>query len=512
MAEQPNPRARSLKRSKIDTTLSSKGWIADIFDPLIDSIEVGVYVLDREGVIKQVNRFIVETYGWEQNELLGKNIFELMPDLGGAGIEEKFRQVIRERRTTELTNLERHDNLGRDVVYNLVGIPIMEEGRVIGVLAVMNDITEKRALQSQVAEAEEYLQSLIDNANDIIYTLDRRGRITFLNKMGQEITGYKIDQENTGPYADYIVEKDQSKNERYFGEALEGRPQRFATTIIASDGRHLHMLVNLTPIHRGENVVGVLGIARDITERKQMQEQLLQAGKMAAIGELAAGVAHEINNPVGIISGAAEQLQFLLDRAGGRAQFDEGAEKIVRHVEVIREQADRCKRITHGLLSFARESEMRQAEVDIAKLIGETAMLLESRALAEAKTIATQIPADLPMLVSDPHLLEQVFLNLANNALDAVESGGDVTIAALVERDEMVIEVTDNGSGIDEENLKKIFDPFFTTKPIGKGTGLGLSICFGIVEGMGGTISVRSRPGEGATFVVRLPLKPKKTT
>ena len=516
MTESSNPSTPGLTQPRVGDPLTSKGWIADVFDLFVDSIEVGVFVLDCKGVVKRVNRFVLEQYGWTLTDLLDKNVFDVMPDLGEAGVEEKFRQVAQEGKAMGLTNLYRQDNLGRDIVYNLKGIPITEEGRIVGVLAVMNDITEKRVLESQVAEAEEYLQSLIDNANDMIYTLDREGHITFLNKMGQKITGYGLAPEELTLYTDYIVEKDRPKNERHFREALEGRPQRYATTVIGSEGRHIHILLNLTPIHKGDDIVGVLGIARDFTERKQMQAQLLQASKMAAIGELAAGVAHEINNPVGIISGAAEQLQFLLDRAGGGAPSsgrpDEMDGKFVAHVEVIREQADRCKRITQGLLNFARKTEMRYVEVDIAQLVGEAVALLENRAATEAKTIETRISADLPPLAGDPHLLEQVFLNLANNALDAVGAGGEITISARARRAEVSIDVADNGSGIDEENLKKIFDPFFTTKAIGKGTGLGLSICFGIVERMGGTISVRSRLGAGTTFTVRLPLEPKRTT
>jgi PAS domain S-box-containing protein len=509
MVESSHSQEKAAPALGIAGSLMQKGWVADIFDAFIDSIDVGVYILDCNGIIKQVNRFIVEQYGWEPHELLERNIFELMPDLGEVGIEEKFRQVIHQQRVTELTNLERKDHRGQDVVYNLKGIPIIEGEDVVGVMAVMNDITEKRILESQVAEAEEYLQSLIDNANDIIYTLDRKGHITFLNKMGQEITGYEFNPEvESLPYSSYIVEKDLAKNREHFSEALKGKPQRYATSIIASDGKLVNILINLTPIHRDNDVVGVLGIARDITERNQMQAQLLQAGKMAAIGELAAGVAHEINNPVGIISAAAEQLQFLLDRKP--QQTGETIAKISGHVEMIREHADRCKRITQGLLNFARKTEMRNTEVDLEKLVGETVALLENRALTEHKKIVAQIPSVLPLMIGDPHLLEQVFLNLANNALDAIESGGIVTIRGREEGREIAVDIVDNGSGIEEENLEKIFDPFFTTKPIGKGTGLGLSICFGIVERMGGSISIQSEPGVGTTFTVRLPVESER--
>ena len=511
MVESSDSQEKAAPAWGIAGSLTQKGWVAEIFDAFVNSIDVGVYILDCNGLVKQVNRFIVEQYGWEAHELLERNIFELMPDLGEVGIEEKFRQVIHQRQVTELTNLERKDHRGRDVVYNLKGIPIIEGEEVVGVMAVMNDITEKRVLESQVAEAEEYLQSLIDNANDIIYTLDRKGNITFLNKMGQEITGYDFNSEGERlPYTSYIIGKDLPKNRKHFDQALGGKPQRYATSIIASDGKLVNILINLTPIRRDDDVVGVLGIARDITERNQMQAQLLQAGKMAAIGELAAGVAHEINNPVGIISGAAEQLQFLLDRKP--QQTGETIAKISGHVEMIREHADRCKRITQGLLNFARKTEMRNAEVDLEKLVGETVALLRNRALTEHKKIVTRIPSGLPLMIGDPHLLEQVFLNLANNALDAVESGGTVIIRGRGEGCEIAVDIVDNGSGIEEENLGKIFDPFFTTKPIGKGTGLGLSICFGIVQRMGGSISIQSECGVGTTFTVRLPVEPKRNS
>jgi two-component system NtrC family sensor kinase len=321
--------------------------------------------------------------------------------------------------------------------------------------------------------------------------------------MGQEVTGYDLNPSEKAPYTDYVVRKDVAKNTRYFLEALKGRAQHFATTIVASDGHLVDVLINLTPIHKGSDIVGVLGIARDITERKQLQAQLMQAGKMAAIGELAAGVAHEINNPVGIISGAAEQLEFLLNH--DFKQSKESSDRFLGHVEMIREQAERCSRITQGLLNFARKTEVRAASVDIAMLIKEAVTLLESRALTERKKIETDIAPNLPLVMADPHLLEQVFVNLANNALDALDKAGTVTIRVFVDDGEVAIEVADDGEGIDNEDMERIFDPFFTTKAPGRGTGLGLSICFGIVDQMNGTISVDSTPGVGTSFVVRIP-------
>jgi PAS domain S-box-containing protein len=493
---------QSLNFKKIDPT-SHHEWLGNMFEPLIDSVDVGVYVLDCQGIIRRVNKYVLEHYVWETKELIGQNIFELMPDLNEMGIEENFKLIIRDAKARELTNLQREDHLGRSVIFNIKGVPIIENGGVKGVLVVMNDITEQRALESHVAETEEYLQSLIDNANDIIYTLDTEGYITFLNKMGQEITGYRFEPQERGHYTEYVVKSDLPKSNKYFQLALQGKPQRYESAIIAIDGRIVNVLINITPIKKEDEIVGVLGITRDITERKQMEAQLLQASKMAAIGELAAGVAHEINNPVAVISGTAEQLEFLVNRF--RERPEEMGKRLQKHIEIIREQANRCKKITQGLLNFARRTEIQAVEVNIGKLIEEVAALLRSRAIAEKKEIRLHTAPDLPLLNADPHLLEQIFLNLTNNALDALPEFGTVTIKARAESGSLIVEVADNGIGIPKENLEKIFDPFFTTKPIGKGTGLGLSICFGIVQRINGTISVRSQIGKGTTFTVIFP-------
>lgn len=496
------------ERKKILPSLSLK-WAELMFESFIDSIDVGVYVLDCNGVVTRVNAYMVEQYQWDTDELVGKNIFELLPDLAQLGVEERFKQVISERRVMELVNLQRKDRQGRDIFFNLKGIPILDGSGVKGVLAVMNDITEKRVLQFQVAETEQYLQNLIDNANDIIYTLDSEGNVTFLNKMGQKIMGYTFYRSERDHYSKYVLQKDQPRHEKYFRKTLKGSVARYESVIRGNDDKLLNVLINLTPIRKGEEIVGVLGIARDITERKQMEAQLLQASKMAAIGELASGVAHEINNPVGIISGTAEQVQFLVEHCRDNPQAM--AARLSKHIDIIREQAERCKKITQGLLNFARKTEIHSVDVNLAKLIEETLALVENRALSEGKRITAILPEHPPSLHADPHQLEQVFLNLVNNALDATDLDGTVTIEIKTENGLVRIDFVDDGIGVPEENIKKIFDPFFTTKPIGKGTGLGLSICFGIIQNLNGRIEVESKPGEGTRFTVRIPLKQPKS-
>jgi len=247
-------------------------------------------------------------------------------------------------------------------------------------------------------------------------------------------------------------------------------------------------------------------IARADREKERMNEQIIRTGKLASVGELAAGIAHEINNPVAIMVEEAGWIEDLLEEEEFRksANLDEFA----RALKQIRTQGKRCKQITHKLLSFARKTDPRVQDVQLNDLIAELVEISAQRAKYAKVVINTHLKAGFPSLKASPSELQQVLLNLINNALDAMEkTGGILDIGTRLEGANIIIEISDNGPGIPEPNLEKIFDPFFTTKPVGKGTGLGLSICYGIVRKMGGEIEVRSTVGKGTTFVITLPAK-----
>ena len=249
-------------------------------------------------------------------------------------------------------------------------------------------------------------------------------------------------------------------------------------------------------------------IARADREKERMNEQVIQAGKLAVIGELAAGIAHEINNPVAIMVEEAGWIGDLLQDE----QFQNSAnlEELKRAVGQIRTQGRRCKEITHKLLSFARKTDPRIQDVGVNDLIKELIQFSEQRAKYARVTINTRLQEDLPFVRASQSELQQVFLNLINNALDAMEKeGGILNITTHLQGDYLVVEVSDTGPGIPEANLQRIFDPFFTTKPVGKGTGLGLSICYGIIKKMGGEINVKSALGKGTTFTITLPTEPR---
>jgi two-component system NtrC family sensor kinase len=245
-------------------------------------------------------------------------------------------------------------------------------------------------------------------------------------------------------------------------------------------------------------------IAQTDREKERMDEQIVETGKLASIGELAAGIAHEINNPVAIMVEEAGWIGDLLDEE----EFKEGKnlEEFKRALAQINTQGKRCKEITSKLLTFARKTDSRIREVRINELLDEMVALSSQRAKYANVEIQTDFEDDLPTLKVSPSELQQVFLNLINNALDAMEKrGGRLKIRSRLKGDEIAVEVVDNGPGIPKANLNRIFDPFFTTKPVGKGTGLGLSICYGIVEKMGGVIEVQSVVDVETTFRVRIP-------
>ena len=244
--------------------------------------------------------------------------------------------------------------------------------------------------------------------------------------------------------------------------------------------------------------------------KELMNQQVIETGKLASIGELAAGIAHEINNPVAIMVEEAGWIQDLLEEE--EFAHSPNLEEFERALKQINTQGKRCKEITHKLLSFARKTDARLQKFSINDLITEVIGLSQQRAKYAKVTITPQLAANLPTIQASPSEMQQVFLNLINNAVDAMEKeGGAITVTTRRKEDHLVVEVADTGPGIPPANLDRIFDPFYTTKPVGKGTGLGLSICYGIIKKMGGDIRVHSAMDEGTIFTIEIPIPKEKT-
>ena len=246
-------------------------------------------------------------------------------------------------------------------------------------------------------------------------------------------------------------------------------------------------------------------IAQADREKEMMQERVIEAGKLASLGELAAGIAHEINNPVAVMVEEAGWIQDLLEEED--LTSCQNLDEFKRALNQIRTQGSRCKQITHKLLSFARKTDPRPYVVQLNDLIEEVIALCQQRARYANIKIGANLAPDLPTVTISPTEVQQVLINLVNNSLDAIdEKGGKVEISTKFSDGRVTIDVADDGPGIPEAILPRIFDPFFTTKPVGKGTGLGLSICYGIISKIGGDITVNSAAGLGTTFHVQIPI------
>ncbi|MGO8945581.1 MAG: ATP-binding protein, partial [Syntrophobacteraceae bacterium] len=240
-------------------------------------------------------------------------------------------------------------------------------------------------------------------------------------------------------------------------------------------------------------------------EKEMMNEQVIEAGKLASIGELAAGIAHEINNPVAIMVEEAGWMEDLLEDQ--ELQQSQNVDEFRRSLKQISIQGLRCKEITHKLLSFARKTDPAHHEIQVNDTIEEILSICKERSKFSNIRVQTELDEYLPLISASPTELQQVFMNLINNAIDAIGSGGGLLeIRSRVEGDNVVVDIADTGHGISKSVMARIFDPFFTTKPVGKGTGLGLSICYGIIKKLGGNLTVDSSVGLGTTFHVNIPI------
>jgi two-component system NtrC family sensor kinase len=420
------------------------------------------------------------------------------------------------------------------LVRAILQVPLTVGNNVIGVLAVDNQQAERTfsendqylllaladyaaiaienaRLYQEIKGSEERYRDLFANAYDLIFTLDRQLRIQSINKVGAALTGDTDEALHGRPLRDVVAADTWDVTEQHFADLLMGRSiQPFELQLRRHDDERVVLEVSARLVQDGGKANSIHCIARNLTERRRLEEQLIHAEKLSAIGQLVAGVAHELNNPLTSISG---YTQLMLRDKGLREDVHDD----LKHINT---QAERAARIVQNLLLFAREHKPERRMVNLNDEFRNTLTLRAYQLRVDNISVVNLIDPALPLTVADPFQLQQVILNLINNAHQAMtERGGAGTltlrtyVANLPATDGtafslpmVVLSVGDTGVGIPTRNLNRIFDPFYTTKPVGQGTGLGLSICFGIVQEHGGRIWAESEIGIGTTVFVALPL------
>jgi two-component system, NtrC family, sensor kinase len=391
----------------------------------------------------------------------------------------------------------------------LYAYPILDQNRVEAVVSMDFDLPTRGGIEEVLQRSNALLRNLIRSSVDGVIAADKVGRLIIFNNAASRITGYSEEEalhrlNIRDIYPDGVAYEVMRKL-RSDESGGKGKLKSYQVEVVGKDGGRMPISLNAAIVYEKDREVATIGFFHDLREALQMQEklektqiQLLQAEKMASLGKLAAGVAHQLNNPLGGITLFTKLIMEEHDLA----------QPVRNDLERILKDAERCRDTVKELLEFTRQTRHLMQPHDINRAISRTLFLLERQSLFQNVEIVKELAENLPQVVSDIQQINHMIMNIVLNAAQAMEGKGRLTLRTylLPETRRVGIDISDSGPGIAENVAPFIFDPFFTTKEEGKGTGLGLSLVYSIVENHGGTIKAISSPGKGATFKIELPL------
>ncbi|MBK6401327.1 MAG: XylR N-terminal domain-containing protein [Rhodocyclaceae bacterium] len=475
---------------------------------LIEDLPEIVFALHATGHLIQLNKAGRQRMGVGVDDVPRLRIKDMVrPDFRDRAIGF-LRETLTTAATTKLDVIMR-DAEGQDFPVQLQLKPVLKDGKVVGYSGLAVDVAAHREREQRLVEYASRLehreQQIQDILNDAVYMLDLDGRFTFVNARmagllrvpALSVVGRRCEDVLAGAAARRL-RKD-------FDRRLAGKSALPFEIALSGENTKYLLEINSALLSEGGTPVGVIGVARDITARREMEKQLARANRLTALGQFASGIAHEINNPLGLVSGFAEELQCILERLPA-ADGATDIESLRRGLTTIQDQVQRCKHITENLLLFSRKQAVPLEPLDLAALVREQLATHADSGLMRGIAIELVAQADLPPVLGNPALFDQVLLNLLKNARDAMDNHGKIVVAIRRSGHFVAVEIADEGPGIPLDIVDHVFDPFFTTKPPGRGTGLGLSICYGLMADLRGRISCGNRPERGAWFRVELPL------
>ncbi len=481
----------------------------------------GITVVDAKEDLIFVNKAFADMLGYKENELIHTNLRKLVD-------EKSFKEIRRQTEIRKKGEVSRYELImyGKDGKPHIVQVsasPVLnEDGQFVGSLAIVMDVTERKRMEEALRESEERFRKIFESANDSLIYLDRSGRILDVNEKAVKVFGGSK-EELLGKHftkVGILSLRDMPKLLSNFARILRGKEAYVSLRITNKKGQEIYLECSSSIMKIDDKFVGILVIARNITERKQMekkleeysqhleemvekrtrqlkeaQEQLIKSERLAAIGQVAAMVGHDLRNPLTGISGATYYLKTKLG--------PEMNEKLKEMLELIEKDVEHANEIIKDLMEYSKEIKLELTETTPRTIVKETLFLIEipdNVQVLDSTQNEPKVKIDLEKVI-------RVFSNLIKNAVDAMPNGGKLTITSKESDGNVEITFADTGTGMTKEVMGKIWTPFFTTKA--RGMGLGLPICKRIVEAHGGNISVESTVGKGTTFTVILPIEPK---
>jgi PAS domain S-box-containing protein len=484
------------------------GWVRDVtlehdseirFTELFESLREGIFFTTPDGKLLDANPALVRMLGYDNKEELRQLNFR-DSYVNPLQRDALVRQVVIGGTVQDVEVLYRRKD-GSEIHCLASGFAVRDSfGRTIRMQGTLVDITERIQIEARLHKEQEFVRRLVDSFPDVIAVMDTDGRFTFVSPRVQEVLGYSPQNLIGNVLWEQVHRDEVAALIGIFQKLTAGELARtqFEYRTKHADGSWRIMRASACPLFDASSkIAGVVASARDVTDARLEEKQRTQMEKLAAMGEMMSGVAHELNNPLTAILGISDLMRE-------RATDDSTR----RQVEIILKQARRAAAIVQNLLAFSRPSSLVLKKLRPEEVIGR--VIEQQRASLRQKNVSVQFetPEALPTLEADPRLLQQVFVNLMVNAEQAITSSRDRGLLRIsIEHSDGKVRFVfaDDGPGIAMENLTKIFDPFFTTKRPGGGTGLGLTICLAIIKEHGGTIEVQSSPGAGAEFRVVLP-------
>ncbi|WP_051188212.1 PAS domain-containing sensor histidine kinase [Brevibacillus thermoruber] len=475
------------KRAELDG-LATKELLESFLQQTPDAISL----IDINGRVKRVNQASEIIFGYSEEELIDRPLPVIPPHLQEEA-DYYHQQVLNGKRIIGLETIRFHKS-GRPLHVSLSMAPIYDvEGKVIGIAGSARDITERKRVEHRLRVSEAKYRLIAENMTDMICVYEENGAVTYMSPSHESILGYPLDQYKRVYDCLKLIHPDDRESVRQAIADIRQTREMAAVEFrfLHSGGHWVHLESRCKPIvDETGRVISFMIVTRDITEKKRAEELLRQSDMLSAVGQLAAGIAHEIRNPLTALRGFIQLMQSSAEDK--------------RYCGIMLSELDRINLIVSELLLLAKPQAVKYQQREVGSILKNVLSLLDSQAILNNIQIHTRIAEKLPPITCEENQMKQVFINLCKNAIEAMPNGGHLRVEAeALDKGEVRIRIKDTGCGIDPERIPRLGEPFYTTKE--KGTGLGLMVSRRIIEEHGGRIAITSEPEQGTTVDVILP-------